>query len=108
MTAPERIWAFSADDIAENEGGATIVAHESYQPYATEYVRADLAADHTAALDKLIAEAEARGKTIGEATEKIRRLIEWLGEDDCNVFLLPHDDVVKMRAALAASKKGGV
>lgn len=44
MTAPERIWAFSADDIAENEGGATIVAHESYQPYATEYVRADLAA----------------------------------------------------------------
>ena len=71
-------------------------------------IRALATLDQTAALDKLIAEAEARGKTIGIATEKIRRLIEWLGEDDCNVFLLPHDDVVKMRAILAASKKGGV
>lgn len=70
-------------------------------------IRALATPDQTAALDKLIAEAEARGKTIGIATEKIRRLIEWLGEDDCNVFLLPHDDVVKMRAILA-SKKGGV
>ena len=63
MTAPERIWAFSADDIAENEGGATIVAHESYQPYAAEYVRADLAITETQPdpRDEVIAEAEARG-----------------------------------------------
>jgi len=71
MTAPERIWAYSADDIAENEGGATIVAHESYQPYATEYVRAELAADHNAALDKMIAEAEVRSD---EQTSALRTL----------------------------------
>lgn len=70
--------------------------------------RALATTDQTAALDKLIAEAEARGKRIGITSERITRLIEWLQDDEDNVFLLPHDDVVKMRAILAASKKGGV
>ena len=35
--APERIWAFAADHIAEDEGGATIVAHEDAQLGAVEY-----------------------------------------------------------------------
>lgn len=75
---------------------------------ARDIVRALATPDQTAALDKLVSEAEARGKTICAATEKIRRLVEWLQDDEDNVFLLPHDDVVKMRAILAASKKGGV
>jgi hypothetical protein len=40
--APERIWAFYAPDIAEDENGATIVAHEVVQHGGAEYTRADL------------------------------------------------------------------
>ena len=40
--APERIWAFYAPHIAEDENGATIVAHETVQHGAAEYVRANM------------------------------------------------------------------
>lgn len=40
--APERIWAFHAPHIAEDESGATIVAHENVQHGGQCYVRADL------------------------------------------------------------------
>ena len=53
---PERIWAFAAPEIAENEGGATIVAHEDFQRGAVEYVRADL---HDATKAKLAKAVEA-------------------------------------------------
>ena len=40
--APERIWAFYAPHIAEDENGATIVAYETVQHGAAEYVRANM------------------------------------------------------------------
>ena len=124
-SSDEAMWSRQAADRIEQLEAALTRANAAtaaaYEAMASEFdslgnvglvvatgIRALATPDQTAALDKLIAEAEARGKTIGAATEKIRRLVEWLGEDDCNVFLLPHDDVVKMRAILAASKKGGV
>ena len=97
MIAPERIWAFSADDIAENEGGATIVAHESYQPYATEYVRADLAA-----VQPMQVHPDPRDELIARLMEALefyapRQVdgITFTGNDDAGV---------RARAALAAAK----
>lgn len=40
--APERIWAFYAPEIAEDQNGATIVAHEDVQHGSAPYIRANL------------------------------------------------------------------
>ena len=40
--APELIWAFYAPHIAEDEGGATIVAHDGCRHGAAPYTRTDL------------------------------------------------------------------
>ena len=95
MTAPERIWAFSADDIAENEGGATIVAHESYQPYATEYVRADL---HDATKAKL-------RKAVG-ALRNIA--VVGFSSDPSVNGAIAKQTVLQARTVLAEIEKGGV
>lgn len=73
--------------------------------YCAERIRILATPDQTAALGKLIAEAEARGKRIGAASEKIARLTEWLNDDEDNIYLLPQDDVMKMRTILAAIPK---
>ena len=44
--APDRIWAFYAPDIAEDENGATIVAHETVQHGGAHYLRATPARIH--------------------------------------------------------------
>lgn len=58
--APEEIWAFYAPEIAEDEGGATIVAHETTQHGSQRYVRGDLFDEIRQELDGVI-------KMIGEA-----------------------------------------
>jgi L-asparaginase II len=57
--APERIWAFHAPEIAEDNCGATVVAHVDEQHGGQEYVLADI---HDAAL--------ARVKALETALEK--------------------------------------
>ena len=57
-SAPERIWAYYAPHIAEDENGATIIAYETAQHGAQAFVRSDL---HTALLadrDRLAARVE--------------------------------------------------
>jgi hypothetical protein len=58
MTAPERIWAFYAPEIAEIENGATIVAYETVQHGGAEYIHVDLVPD-PAALVRAALEAAA-------------------------------------------------
>ena len=63
IDAPERIWAFYNPDIAEDENGATIIAHENIQHGSAEYVRADLCNgkqvnDRNAILDEAIYQAK--------------------------------------------------
>ena len=54
MTAPERIWAFHAPEIAEDNPQCSIVAGEHVMHGAQAYTRTDI---HQAALDR-IAELE--------------------------------------------------
>jgi len=87
MTAPDRIWAFYAPEIAENEAGATIVAHENTQHGAKEYVRIDLHDATKAQLAKALA------------------ALRWL---DKNPKAWPDDRRIFVCAALAEIEKGGV
>ena len=71
MTAPERIWAFYAPEIADDEAGATIVAHENVQYGAKEYVRADLhQAEVAAALE--------------QGMRKAAAIAKWVARDACD------------------------
>ena len=67
--APERIWAFYAPEISEDEGGATIVAHETLQLMSTEYVREDI---HEA----LKAERDAYKEAVHEFQESMRAALQ--------------------------------
>lgn len=40
--APEEIWAFYDDSLADDNCGATIIAHDTIQHGGQRYVRADL------------------------------------------------------------------
>jgi hypothetical protein len=62
--APETIWAFYAPEIAEDNNGATIVAHEGCQHGAQKYRRADL----PLTTDQLM--ADPRVKALVEAAER--------------------------------------
>jgi hypothetical protein len=59
MNAPDRIWAFYAPEIAEDNNGATVVAHETVQHGGAPFIRADLYTAALARAEKAEAEAEA-------------------------------------------------
>ena len=60
--APTEIWAFYNADLAEDNCGATIIAHENIQYGSQKYVRADLYEALKQELDGVVA-------MIGDATE---------------------------------------
>jgi hypothetical protein len=60
VNAPERIWAFYAPEIADDNNGATIVAYETVQHGGQPYRRADLPRPEDAARIAALEEANAR------------------------------------------------
>lgn len=71
--APERIWAFAAPEIAKDEGGATIVAHEDFQRGAVEYVLADRIEALELALTQSRAETAAEVEMLNDADHQYNR-----------------------------------
>ena len=53
--APTEIWAFYDADLAEDNGGATVIAHDTIQHGGQRYVRADLYEKISQELDGVIA-----------------------------------------------------
>lgn len=53
--APEDIWAFYDDSLADDNCGATIIAHDTIQHGGQRYVRADLYEKIRQELDGVVA-----------------------------------------------------
>lgn len=61
--APAEIWAFYDADLADDNCGATIIAHEQIQHGAQRYVRADL-------YEKISQELDGVVKMIGDSPKE--------------------------------------
>lgn len=73
--APERIWAYHAPELAEDNPGCTIIAGESSMEFSQEYIRADL-----------VEALEAENQRLRVISLKALTVVEWVvGEG----FLLP-------------------
>jgi len=103
--APERIWAFHAPDIEQDNLGCTIVAGEKAMPFSTEYIRVDLSADHIDAQAATI-------KALVEALERIAHASDVYGveanaeDQGADTLAYAHKSTCNLaRAALAAAKE---
>ena len=90
--APERIWAFHAPDIEQDNLGCTIVAGEKAMPFSTEYIRADLSADLVRA-GYLAGLGAAANQCASMANE-----MDWCDENGDSPFYIANDCCDAIRA----------
>jgi hypothetical protein len=111
MTAPDRIWAFCAPEIAEIENGATIVAHETVQHGGAEYIRADLVPDPAAivraALEAAAGHADYTGAIQDQRDGSYAGSVAVMGRDVGDIIRAIASDPEAVAAIVAKAKGAG-